>query len=150
MPFCKSVKTHLRVESFLNLPISWDSTKMLVQVRANMSEFSNIFEVRVLEHFYNIKNPECPCCEMCLDEDLLHFVLKCPRYNINRNKYLDSYCLPLIEVDYIHLLKYPTRNSITDLCNQVKHALKLRNFGKKLNNNDPKIYHLNICIFMIV
>jgi hypothetical protein len=59
VPIFKSIKTHLQVVSFLNLPISWDCTKthnftkILVKLCANMSEISNV-KLRVLEHFYNI------------------------------------------------------------------------------------------------
>jgi hypothetical protein len=127
MPFFKSIKTHLQVVSFLNLPISWDNTKILVQLRANMSEISSV-KLRVLEHFYNINvSPDCPCCQISSEENLFHFVFICPRYNIIRIKYLSSYCIPLNELEYLHLLKDPAQNLITDLCNYVKHALRLRN-----------------------
>jgi hypothetical protein len=126
IPSFKLMKTHIRIENFLNSSVSWSNIRIIVQLRANMSEIDNI-KLNDLQCFCNKnQNPNCECCDMEKTENLFHFVFECSRYATIRSTFLSNYCPIQSESEYMYTLSNPDHIIIKDFCNYVKQALRLR------------------------
>lgn len=128
MPIYKMLYTHINSQEFLNADISWSFTRVTVQCRANMSQFTccKTIKLAVLRNFYdNSVDPSCTSCTSGESEDLIHILFKCTKYNEIRSKFMN-----IVYSNNINIRKYLSKPNETTMKNMylfLKHVADSQN-----------------------
>jgi hypothetical protein len=94
----QTIRTHCRIESFLNTKLDWSFVKLMVQMRANLScytIFKRTVKLNTLENFYNNNiDRQCKLCNLEKPENLYHVLFECPYYMYIRRIHFKKYVIP--------------------------------------------------------
>ena len=128
-PMYREIKTHVRLENFLDINMEWNLTRLAVQLRSNMSQITmngKIYRLNYLENiFYPEKSPFCTTCNKQLNETILHIIFECESYSNMRNKYLVNY-LNFDGSNYIEFLNNLNKDKLESLYRFLKEIFNLR------------------------
>lgn len=105
---------------FLLKPGPIDRTRIVTQIRLCSNQKVS-FYVNRIGYSWN-SDEQCSICNLNENEDLYHFLFKCPHYSSFRNHYFKN------TLSIKELVENPTRCDINNLYFYVLSALKLRSF----------------------
>jgi hypothetical protein len=131
MPRYRDLRTHYAFDPFLDYMCHWSKTRAFVQLRANLAQISTENHTTKLQSLCNFYDGSissfCKCCDLQKQENLLHLLFECPRYNLLRSKYLSNYCYASNECNYYQLLVDATPEKLNAIYTFVKFAIITRN-----------------------
>jgi hypothetical protein len=109
IPHYKIIRTHVQTEEYLNIDMNWNLVKLKIQLRSlypRLSIGNKTVNLECMNKFYGKSGSICKICQL-EDEDLFHFICKCPQYNYIRmllNKKLPNK-LPSIKEEFLDYVK---------------------------------------------
>ncbi|KAI5720558.1 hypothetical protein M8J77_008569 [Diaphorina citri] len=111
--------------SYLQIPGPIDRTRVIAQIRLSGGKKVNFF-INRMGYCWN-SDEQCSICNLQENEDLYHFMFKCPHYVLYRNHYLKNW-LSNGQGTLENIVESPSRSDINNIYFYVQAALKLRAF----------------------
>lgn len=130
MPLYHFTKTHKRREPFLNAEIPWNVIRLVVQCRANLSQFTcckSSVKLASMENFYDpMIELLCQNCNRREEENLFHVMCQCEKYSVSRARFLHKHKIPVTTKEYALFFTELDESKIMDIYLFFKSVIESR------------------------